>query len=111
MQTATGFRVRLTHEVEVPPDRKRPRVLGGTRGREGASGSVQPIGFLRVACSVAALFRQESASMSMTWQCWAKQSMRAATQAAFGKTVLHCLDDLCALITTESVSCLRLTRL
>jgi len=49
--------------------------------------------------------------MSMTWQCWAKQSMRAATQAAFGKTVLHCLDDLCALITTESVSCLRLTRL
>jgi len=41
--------------------------------------------------SVASLLRQDSASMSMTWQCWAKRSTKATTQAAPGKTVLHCL--------------------
>ena len=38
---------------------------------------------------VGSLLRQDSASM--TWQCWAKRSTKATTQAAPGKTVLHCL--------------------
>ncbi len=29
--------------------------------------------------------------MSMTWQCWTKRSTRAATHAAPGNTVPHCL--------------------
>ena len=37
-------------------------------------------------------WRQESASMSITRQCWVKRSTRAATQAAPGKIVPHCLN-------------------
>ena len=36
-------------------------------------------------------WRQESASMSMVWQCWAKRSTRAPRQEASLKTVPHCL--------------------
>ncbi len=37
------------------------------------------------------LSRQESASTSRTWQCWAKRSTRAPRQGASPKTVVHCL--------------------
>ncbi len=49
--------------------------------------------------------------MSMTWQCWTKRSTRAATQAAPGKTVPHCLKGKFVVMTTDLVSCLRLTML
>jgi hypothetical protein len=31
--------------------------------------------------------------MSMMWQCWTNRSTRAATQAAPGKMLPHCLKD------------------
>ena len=37
------------------------------------------------------LSRHESASMSRTWQCWAKRSTSALKQGASPKTVVHCL--------------------
>ena len=37
------------------------------------------------------LSRQESASMSITWQCWAKRSTSAPRHGASPKRVPHCL--------------------
>src|SRR5712691_7287541 len=42
--------------------------------------------------------------MSMTWQCWAKRSTRATTQAAPGKTEPHCLKARLVVTTTERCS-------
>ena len=39
--------------------------------------------------------------MSMTWQCWTKRSTRAATQAAPGKTVPHCLKGRLVVMTMD----------
>jgi hypothetical protein len=58
-----------------------------------------------------AFWRQESASMSMsmTWQCWARRSTSATTQAAPGKMVPHCLKARLVVMTIERCSCRRLT--
>ena len=48
--------------------------------------------------------RQESASMSSTWQCWTNLSTRAATQAAPEKTVPHCLKGRLVETTVERFS-------
>ena len=40
--------------------------------------------------------------MSRTWQCWAKRSTRAATQAAPGKTVPHCLKGRLVVMTIDA---------
>src|SRR6187431_148961 len=61
--------------------------------------------------SSATFCRQESASMSSTWQCWTKRSTRAATHAAPGKIVPHCLKGRLVVMTVERCSCLRLTML
>jgi hypothetical protein len=49
-------------------------------------------------------WRQESASMSRTWQCWAKRSTRATTQAAPGNTVFHCLKGRFVVTTVDLLS-------
>src|SRR2546428_617570 len=56
-------------------------------------------------------WRQESASMSMTWQCWAKRSTRATTQAAPGKTEPHCLKARLVVTAMERCSWRRETML
>ena len=61
--------------------------------------------------SSASFCRQESASISRTWQCWTKRSTRAATQAAPGKIVPHCLKAKLVVITVEHFSWRRLTML
>jgi len=62
-----------------------------------------------IAC--ASFWRQESASMSTMWQRWTKRSISADTQAAPGKTVLHCLKGKFVVSTSERASCLRLMML
>ncbi|HWV38646.1 MAG TPA: hypothetical protein VN033_09220 [Vulgatibacter sp.] len=46
--------------------------------------------------------------MSSVWQCWAKRSTRAATHAAPGKMVLHCLYARLVVMIVDRCSCRRL---
>src|SRR3546814_614268 len=61
--------------------------------------------------SVFSFCRQDSPSMSMTWQCSEKRSTKATTQAAPGKTVLHCLNAKLVVMAVDARSCRRLMML
>ena len=73
-----------TDQCGDQPTLGEPEATGRHDSRRGRFSALEPGGCLKFSDSFC---RQESASMSMMWQCWTNRSTRAATQAAPGKMV------------------------